>query len=118
MARYNINTKRIYANFERKNKWLGLIDYKTLSLIGVYISIIIFILSKINIELIYKIYILAFCSLPVCAMFVCSDLNQDSVFDMFITILKYLLKKSIYVKENSTIKITKKQIYKRSVCKD
>lgn len=117
MARYEINTKRIYSNFERKNKWLGLIDYKTLSLIGIYVSIIIFVLSKINIELIYKIYILAFFSIPVCAMFICSDLNQDSVFDMFVIILKYLVKKCIYVKENKEGRIIKKQIYKRNVCK-
>ncbi len=99
MEEYSINRKRIYSNFQRKNKWLGLIDYKTLSLIGIYISIIVLILSKLQLGLDYKLYIFAFFSLPVVAMFICSDIEQDSVFDMFIIILKFFMLRCIYTKE-------------------
>ena len=44
MNEYSFNRKRIYANFERKNKWLGIIDYKTLCFVLGYAGIIILIL--------------------------------------------------------------------------
>ena len=47
MNDYSFNRKRIYANFERKNKWLGIIDYKTLCFVLGYAGIIILILRNI-----------------------------------------------------------------------
>ena len=58
MNDYSFNRKRIYANFERKNKWLGIIDYKTLCFVLGYAGIIILILSKIAIKYIYFLFYL------------------------------------------------------------
>ena len=115
MSNYKLNKKRIYSNFNRINKWLGIIDYKTLWIIGIYSSIIIFILSKINIAMQIKLYIFAFFSLPVFAMFICSDVNQDSVFDMFKVIVKFILTKFIYVKEKNKYRKTNYAIYKKLI---
>lgn len=112
MINYKFNKKRIYSNVNRQNKWLGLIDYKTLWVIGIYLSIVFFILSKIDIELQIKIYIFGFLSLPISAMFVCSDINQDSVFDMFKVIIIFFIKRAIYVKEKNKINLRKKRFNK------
>ena len=115
MNTLKLNKKRIYSNFNRANKWLGIVDYKTLWIIGIYASIIFFILSKINIELQIKIYIFAFLSLPICAMFICSDINQDSVFDMFKIIVAFFIKRAIYIKEKNRLQLrkNKKSKYKK-----
>jgi len=105
MLSYKVNKKRIYSNFNRINKWLGIIDYKTLWIIGIYASIIFFILSKINIQMQIKLYIFAFFSLPVFAMFICSDINQDSIFDMFRVIIAFLIKRTIYIKGKNKINL-------------
>lgn len=103
MNDYSFNRKRIYANFERKNKWLGIIDYKTLCFVLGYAGIIILILSKIAIKFEYKIYLFSFLSLPIFAMFICSDMKQDSVFDMFVEILNFIIKKGVYAKEKADL---------------
>ena len=38
---------RNYSNFKRENKWLGIIDYKSLCILLVYIFIVIFFISKV-----------------------------------------------------------------------
>lgn len=103
MNEYSFNRKRIYANFERKNKWLGIIDYKTLCFVLGYAGIIILILSKIGIKFEYKIYLFSFLSLPIFAMFICSDMKQDSVLDMFVEILNFIIKRSVYAKEKADL---------------
>ncbi len=107
-----INKKRIYVNFERKNKWLGLIDYKTLTFIGIYICVLLFIFTKINISLQIKFYLFVIFCIPICAMFVLSDISQDSVFDMFITIIIFFIKRGIYTREFKFYKNRKKVVYK------
>lgn len=107
-----INKKRIYVDFNRKSKWLGIIDYKTLTLIGIYICILLFIFTKIDVLFEIKVYLFFILCIPICAIFILSDVKQDSVFDMFVTILRYFLKKSIYVKEIKLYKFNKKVVYK------
>ena len=54
------NKQKIYKNFNRKNKWFGIIDYKSLVILVAYIFLIITILRYINIKLEYacKIHLL------------------------------------------------------------
>ena len=51
----------IYLNYKRKNKWLGIIDYKSLIIICIYIFVIIyflkFIYKFIPVKLEYLIYL-------------------------------------------------------------
>ncbi len=117
MNEYSFNRKRIYANFERKNKWLGIIDYKTLCFVLGYAGIIILILSKIGIKFEYKIYLFSFLSLPIFAMFICSDMKQDSVLDMFVEILNFIIKRSVYAKEKRSFLLKDVIIYKKVINK-
>ena len=54
------NKQSIYKNFKRKNKWFGIIDYKSLVIVIVYIFSLITILKYINLKLEYLIYIFLF----------------------------------------------------------
>ena len=51
------NKVEIYLNYKRNNKWLGIIDYKSLIFICVYIFFIVSILKFIPIKLEYLIYL-------------------------------------------------------------
>lgn len=88
-----------YSNFKRENKWLGIIDYKSLCLLLCYIAIILFILSKINVKLEYLIYIFIFLTAPVFIM-IFINIGNESIYDVLIVILKFYKNKKIYVKKD------------------
>ena len=45
------NIKMIYSNFNRKNRFLGIIDYKSLVIFLIYVLLIYVFLEKISINL-------------------------------------------------------------------
>ncbi len=94
MKRYNL--RPIYCNFNRKNKWLGIIDYKSLAIISVYLIICIYLLSLIPLSMDILVYIFVFLSLPVIAIF-CVNFNNETIIDMVIIILNFLFNKKIFV---------------------
>ena len=48
------NKQYIYKNFNRKNKWFGIIDYKSLVMLMSYVFLVITILRFTNINLEYS----------------------------------------------------------------
>lgn len=112
------NKVRIYFNYKRKNKWLGIIDYKTLVVIGIYIFIVISILKIIPIKIEYLIYFFIFLVVPVIAILLI-NIENDSAIDMLMIILKYSMNNDIFVKKEY-IKNIQKDIYinyrKKKVC--
>ena len=88
--------KRIYANYRRKNKWLGVIDYQSLSLLISYAILLIFILKWIPLDLKYLFYLFVLLISPVFAL-VTIHLNNEDAVDMIISIFKFLVNKKIFV---------------------
>lgn len=98
-----MNKKQIYINYDRKNKWKGLIDYKSLIIFIIYFLVIYNLTKLLPIKLEYIIYTNMFLNIPILAL-LCSFSDNDSAIDMIFTIIKYLFKRKIYVNEYDNIK--------------
>lgn len=104
------NKQAIYKNFNRKNKWFGIIDYKSLVILLVYIFCIITILKFINLNMEYSIYIFLFFTIPVIsAVFI--NINNEVAIDVIIIIIKFYFKKLVFVN------IKDKKYYKNNIYK-
>lgn len=105
-----INCQEIYNFYNKKNKWLGIIDYKTLLFLIIYIFCIIKLISLIPFYYLYKIYIIAILVLPV-IIFIFFNINEECAVDKLKTIILFYLKRKIYIKSEYYAKF--KRIYKK-----
>lgn len=105
------NKQKIYKNFNRKNKWFGIIDYKSLVILVGYVFFIITILRYINIKLEYAVYIFMFLTVPVVAV-VFININNEVAIDVIYIILKFYIKQGMYVNKADK-KFYKKVVYKK-----
>ena len=85
-----------YSNFNRSNKWLGIIDYKSLIILLVILFAIwhiigIFIESKL-----YKIYVLTIVAIPILGIFYANK-SSDNISNIVYSIIKYLISPKLYV---------------------
>lgn len=90
------NKQYIYKNFNRKNKWFGIIDYKSLLIVITYVFLVITILRFANINFEYSIYIFLALTIPVVAV-IFININNEVAIDVILIILKYYTKKAIFV---------------------
>ena len=94
-----MNEKEVFMNYKRNNKWLGIIDYKSLTFLVGYLALIWNIINLLNIPLEYKMYILISLSIPVTVM-LCININSESAIDVMITVIKFNFKNKIYINMN------------------
>ena len=94
-----MNEKELFMNYKRNNKWLGIIDYKSLTFLVGYLAVIWNAINLLNIPLEYKMYILISLSIPVTVV-LCVNINSESAIDVVITVIKFNLKNKIYVNIN------------------
>ena len=84
------NKCRIYSNYKRNNKWLGIIDYKSLIVIITYVFIIIAILKMIPLKFEYLVYIFIILVIPVISL-IAINMSDESAVDSLIQVLKYCI---------------------------
>lgn len=90
--------KQMYLNYKRQNKFLGIIDYKSMLFIFAYSLILIYILSLIKIDIAYKAYILSFALVPLLTIiFLNTNNKSENAIDIIFIILKYLISKKEYI---------------------
>ena len=90
------NEKIMYTSYKRNSKWLGIIDYKSLCIILVYICLIISLLDVINLSIEKSIYVFLFLTVPIISiMFV--NINNESAINVILSIVIFRIKKGIYV---------------------
>lgn len=87
---------KVFGNFNRKTKWLGLVDYKTLIFLAIYVYSIYCVTGIFNVKMLARIYILVIFSIPV-VILTTMYMNEESVVDMFTVVLKYLVRPKKYV---------------------
>lgn len=93
-----INEKvQIYLNYKRQNKFMGIIDYKSLCILITYMIILGLIISILSISLIIKIYIYIILVIPFLALIIINT-DQESAIDVLINIFKFILSPKIYIK--------------------
>lgn len=94
--RNKINEKIMYTSYKRSNKWLGIIDYKSLCIILVYIWLVINILDLINLDFEKSLYVFLFLTVPIISIMLI-NINNESTINVIICILKFIISKGIYV---------------------
>lgn len=92
-----INEQRIYANYKRNAKFLGIIDYKSLIVVVIYIVLIMSILRILPFNMEILIYLFLIFVIPVIAVF-CINMNNESTVDVLLIILKFFLNKRYFVR--------------------
>lgn len=97
-----MNEKEVLMNYKRNNKWLGIIDYKSLTFLAIYLFTIWNGIDFIGITLEYKVYLFVCLSIPVTVM-LCININSESAIDVVITIIKFMFKNKIYVTNYSYV---------------
>lgn len=100
---------QIYSNYKRKNKWLGIIDYRSLVLIIIYVFVVVSILRIVPLKLEYLIYVFIFLVIPVISILLI-NLGNDSAIDMLLIILKFTFNNAIFVKREYVVNL-KNQMY-------
>lgn len=112
---------QIYSNYKRNNKFLGIIDYKSLTLLIIYMVIIGYILILLNIKMEYCIYIYIIVIVPAISIILINVDNENAV-DTITNIFKYLLSRKVFIKgvkninnfcneKSRYVKINKKCMY-------
>lgn len=87
--------KDTYNNLDRPNKFLGIIDYKSLIVLVIYLIIIWNVIGIFNISIIYKVYTIVLLSIPIIGLFY-SNRYSDSIVDVIVIVLKYVFSPKIY----------------------
>lgn len=91
-----IEEKTIYPNLDRENKFLGIIDYKSLILLLIYVVGVWKISSLIFAKVMFRIYAVVILSIPIIGLFYANK-NEDNITHVIYVILKYLFSKKLYV---------------------
>lgn len=108
---------KVFGNFNRSSRWLGIIDYKSLFFFVSYIFGFWNITKLFNLSLISQIYILIIFTIPVVVL-VLAYIDEESVVDMLFIIFKFCLRKKwyVYILKDDVNVITKRNFKKRRNC--
>lgn len=104
-----INKQRVYNYYNKKNKWLGIIDYKTLFSFLAYFFTVTKVVFWLNFTIEIKLYIILNLIIPF-VIFILLNINEDSVIDKFLIILNFILKSKIYIKSEYYAKLGTKYV--------
>lgn len=91
-----MESKKIYPDFNRENKWLGIIDYKSLIILFIYTISLWYIIGLFLEDTFTKMYILVIMTLPVFCIFYTNISETNTTYVVYI-ILKYIFSKKLYV---------------------
>lgn len=103
---------QIYSNFKRQNRFMGIIDYKSLCILIIYMLILGFCINIFNISIMTKICMYITFLIPFLAL-IMINADQISAIDIIINIFKFILSPKIYVKNLKYYKSKISGIYVR-----
>lgn len=98
-----LNEQDHYSNFNRKNKWLGIIDYKSLIILLVILFAIWNMLGIFIKKEIQKLYIIIVVSIPFLGLFYANRNSEDLSHIVYIAI-RYIVSYKKYVYKIETNK--------------
>lgn len=85
-----------YPNLNRSNKWLGIIDYKSLIILLVLVFVIWNVLGMCITNQMYRIYILIIVLIPFIGLFYANQ-SQENISNVIYVVLKYIISPKLYV---------------------
>ncbi|MBR6614021.1 MAG: hypothetical protein IKK84_04570 [Clostridia bacterium] len=87
---------KVYSGLKRRNKFLGIIDYRTLVILLGYVWIVWKIAENIFNSLIYRGYFCVFLIIPVIGL-VYANRNEEDISHIIYVIIKFLVSPKLYV---------------------
>ena len=100
----NNKASKVYENYKITNKFLGIISYKNLIIILIYLFTIFKVLEFINITLIYKSYIVIILFIPI-FVGVIINVNGDNILDTIKILFKFYMNRKLYINDYKNINI-------------
>lgn len=88
--------KDSYSNLNRRFKWLGIIDYKSLIILLIYLFVLWNVSYLFVSNIVYRVYIEIVLAIPVIGLFY-SNKSSESIFDILIIIIKFYISPKLYV---------------------
>ena len=93
----------VYENYNDNTvKFLGIISYKNLIIVMVYLFSIFKILEYIDISIVYKSYIIIFLFIPILAGSII-NIHGDNILDTIKILLKFYLNRKIYINDYKNV---------------
>jgi len=87
-------------NYKNKEKFLGIIDYRTLGVILLFSLAVFFILKNIEIELVFRVSIFIMV-VGFFSILILVGINGENMLDFLYFILKYAVNEKVYVYRKS-----------------
>ena len=89
-------TRDNYPNLNRSNKWLGIIDYKSLVILLVLLFAIWNILGLFLRNHLYRVYILVIIFIPILGLFYANKSSENISYVIY-TVIKYIVSPKRYM---------------------
>ena len=87
---------QVYSNLEKPVRWNGIIDYKTLITVAVYIFLIWNVTSILAVSMFTRLYIVLILTVPF-IVFIKSYINEADIIFILIIILRFCFTAHLYV---------------------
>jgi len=92
----SVKTRDNYPNLNRSNKWLGIIDYKSLVILLTILFAIWNILGIFLQNQLYRVYTLIIISIPILGLFYANK-SSENISNIIYTVIKYLISPKRYM---------------------
>lgn len=86
----SLKDKDNYTNLNRTNKWLGIIDYKSLIILLIFMFLIWNILDIFIVSAVYKVYVIILVLIPILGFFYANK-SGDNISDIVYIVVRYLV---------------------------
>ena len=96
MQQEKIFKAQVYSNLEKPVRWNGIIDYKTLITVAVYIFLIWNVTSIFAVSMFTRLYIVLILTVPF-IVFIKSYINEADIIFILIIILRFCFTAHLYV---------------------
>lgn len=85
-----------YPNLNRSNKWLGIIDYKSLLILLTLLFLVWNVLGLFLQNQLYRVYILIIISIPILGLFYANK-SSENISNVIYTVIKYIVSSKRYL---------------------
>ncbi len=103
--------EKIFSYVDRKNKWLGIIEYKWLFFISIYVLAIFKFLSLFKLSFKVQVYVSSIFLFPI-PVFIALNYENNNIVEILLNIFTFSKNTGIYVK-TIEYKNFKESIYKK-----
>jgi len=91
------------ANYNQKEKFLGILEYKTLIIIGIWGGVLFCLLKNFSWSWLVKLYVfLFFFGIP--AIFLLVGFNGENMVDVAVYLVKYMVSPKAYVYQKGEVR--------------